>query len=211
LNTTNTHVRWANLTISVVRDDANHPLYYICVIEDITARKQAEEQLKRSEERLRFALDSANMVAWDYDLTSLQVTRQGDLKGVLVLPPAAATADHTELLSMVHPDDREGFIDAARSALVSGSDYRAEYRIVRPDGQVRWLEDRGRVVRNAEGVAIQLTGVRRDITEQRLAQEEIARLNERLHRAVYESSHRIKNHSTTTAVLPVSGEVASSE
>jgi PAS domain S-box-containing protein len=109
------------------------------------------------------------MVAWDWDLASGQVARHGDLMGVLGMLPSGASSPITEYRNLIHPDDRASFDAMSQSALDGQSDYRTKYRIVRPDGETRWIADTGRVQRDAEGKAIRFSGVLRDVTEQKQA------------------------------------------
>lgn len=104
------------------------------------------------------------------------------------LPPEATHESHEEWVRRIHPADREAterhFVEAVRGC---ASDYRAEYRIIRPsDGEVRWIAATARIERDADGRALRLIGAHRDIT-QRKANEEARELLTR------ELSHRIKN------------------
>ena len=134
---------------------------------DITYRKQSEEQLRGSEERFRQLAESIDEVFWMTD----------PLKGSLIyISPvyekvwgrtcaSLYAASHT-WVDALHPEDRERVQAAARIKQLRG-DYDEIYRIVRPDGSIRWLHEKAFPVRNEAGVIYRMAGVAQDITEKR--------------------------------------------
>lgn len=136
-------------------------------------RTRAETQARRNEQRLRFALDAASMGTWDWDLRSERVQWSDNLERVHGLPPN--TFDHTFVAYQreIHPDDRARVLGALQRTLEQGTPYEVEYRIVAPDGTVRWVEGKGRVEMDA-GVPVGMTGICMNVTRRKGA--ELARL-----------------------------------
>jgi len=131
-------------------------------------------------DRLQAALRAADIVVWDLDLSTDHAIRDG--ASVEVLGIASGTG--RDFARLVHPEDRSK-VDAALAAAYSGSArYDVEFRIIRPDGAVRWLRETGNVYRDRQGRPIRLTGATRDITDRRLANEALRDSNERLRLAV---------------------------
>ncbi len=147
------------------------------------ARKLSDQILRESEERLDLAADSAGVGLWGLDLNTMRywITRKTrELFGIS--PDEEVTFDR--FMSLVHPDDRELVRGTVQSVVQSKSEGRAQYRVIRPDGSLRWVSSRGRVRCNASGDPESLMGVSLDITEQKQAEEGLRKNEERLHMAL---------------------------
>ena len=134
---------------------------------DITERKNAEQQIKKSEELFRKAVQSTTDIVWDWDMESGQVTWFGDIDGMLGY-------DHDEFPrtleaweNALHPDDRGRVMAALNSHAETGEPYNVEYRIIRRDGSLRNWIDRGLVVYDENDNIIRSVGACVDITEHR--------------------------------------------
>jgi PAS domain S-box-containing protein len=109
------------------------------------ARTRAEEHARRSEERLRFALDAAQMGTWDWDVTADTVRWSDNLERIHGLPAGTLGGTFASYEREIHPEDRERVLASVRRAMAEGVPHDVEYRIVAPDGTVRWVECKGRV------------------------------------------------------------------
>ena len=108
-------------------------------------RTRTEETARRSEERLRFALDAAAMGTWDWDLSADRVVWSDNLERIHGLPPGTFDGSFASYEREIHPDDRPRVLASARKAIAEGVPHEVEYRIVAPDGSIRWCEGKGRV------------------------------------------------------------------
>ncbi len=165
---------------------------------DAAEREAAAEALQTSEKRFRQLADAVDEVFW---LTSLDKTQ------VLYVSPAyeaiwgrsreSLYAAPRSWLAAIHPDDRARVL-AAYQGPEDGS-YREEYRIVRPDGEVRWITDRAFPVRDASGAIYRIAGVATDVTERKRIGEELRRAERDKHRlegitlAAREMAHLLNN------------------
>ena len=136
-------------------------------------RTTAEEHARRSEERLRFALHAASMGTWDWDLVRNTVRWSDNLEAIHGLPAGTFDGSFSSYEREIHPDDRERVFASVRRALAEGVPHEVEYRIVAPDGTVRWCEGKGRVEYH-EGQPVRMTGVCMMVTRRKEA--ELARL-----------------------------------
>ena len=152
-------------------------------------RTRAEEQARRSEERLRFALDAASMGTWDWDLVTNAVRWSDNLAEIHGLPAGTFDGTFASYEREIHPDDRGRVFESVQRALGQGVPHDVEYRIVAPDGTVRWCEGKGRV-EYEDGRPARMTGVCMMVTRRKEA--EIARL------AAAEESSRLKEEFLAT-------------
>jgi len=136
-------------------------------------REVATETLRRSDEQLRVALDAARMGVWFWSSVDNRLTWDDALRRMYGLRPDDRIASYEDFLSRVHPDDRTFVERAIRAALADGGRLDYEFRIVLPDGRVRWIADQGRVVVSEQGLAAGMTGACQDVTDRRLAEEHL--------------------------------------
>jgi PAS domain S-box-containing protein len=122
-------------------------------------------------QRLRFALGAAGIGTWHLDLRSGIATYDESLNRIFGLEPRESCAPLATRLSFIHVDDRERVKRTVNTAVRNHTEFSLEFRIVRPDGEIRWLRDRGRIVVDENGAAAEATGAVMDVTERRRLEE----------------------------------------
>ena len=143
----------------------------------------AADDHKFTEDALALAEQSAGIGVWSIDLTTGLARGTAQFFRIMGLPPTTGPIPMDAIRALRHPDDRERVLSGFRKALEDGSDaYEIEYRIVRPDGSLRWIVGRGRVVRDRAGKPSRYSGIDLDITDRKAAQAELARAKEELER-----------------------------
>ena len=143
---------------------------------DVTLRRHAEQELLRSREDLRLALRAGNMGTWVWDRRADRVVRDHNLQRLYGLDPDPAAGTFEEWITLVHPDDRARLMEEVARSVAEGGSYDLEHRIVRPDGELRWLERRGEAYYDDAGEVAGTRGLVVDITERKRAEEERDRL-----------------------------------
>ncbi|MFN4325532.1 MAG: PAS domain S-box protein [Azonexus sp.] len=150
---------------------------------DITERKRVEENLASSQERLEIAQSAAGVGFWGVDLDTGKTWWSTEAEKLYGLPPNSFSGTQEAWLSCIHPDDVDDVKLKVQQHMSAGDAFEIEYRIVRPDGEIRWLTSRGRVVTH-DGKAVRVLGVNFDITERKVANEELARYRNHLEELV---------------------------
>jgi PAS domain S-box-containing protein len=169
----------------------------------VTERRLKEAEIVRREELLRSALTAAQMGTWYWDSASNAVKWSDTLEALYGLAPGTFGGTYQDFLNLVHPDDLTAVLDNIARAGQNGPEYEVEFRIVRPDGSVRWIADKGRVQFDDAGRPIGITGVCWDSTRRRENEEAIKRVNEDLQHFSYAASHDLQEPLRTISAYSI--------
>ena len=156
--------------------------YLVTMADDVTERRQAEEDLRDSQERLRMAVDATGLGTWDFNPVTGRMNWSARCKEMHGLP-LDADVDYGEFLARIHPDDWDRVHHSIQEALEpqGSGEYECEYRAVIPDGTMRWITLRGRTFYRGEGEdrhAVRFIGTVMDVTERKRAEEELRQAKE---------------------------------
>ena len=144
---------------------------YIGSCFDVTELVNKDAALRESEERMRMTAEAVNLGIWEWDLSKDEIWATNARRALLGWPASGKiTLDH--FISRLHPDDRDRIRQAIDDAIHKGQDFDSEYRLVLPDGIVRWMATRGSVRLDAHGKPAQLLGISIDITARKQAELE---------------------------------------
>ena len=153
-------------------------------------RRRAEKSLRESEQRMSLAADAANLGIWFRDLTSDKMWATDKWRELFGFEKSERLDMH-RFLQRLHPEDREAVSQALMKAREVGGGYEREYRIVLPDGRMRWIASRGRVESDAAGKPVVMRGASLEITARKLAEEAARDLSGRLIHAQEEEWTRL--------------------
>jgi PAS domain S-box-containing protein len=173
-----------SLTIGPIKDSTGKVVGFSKIAHDITQRKRAEEALRSSEERLRLAHQAAHIGAFEWNIRTGVNTWTPELESMYGLLPGGFVGTQAAFENLVHPDDRARVIQLNDWALKTGQPTKGEWRVVWPDGSVHWLAGRWQVFMSESGEPLRMVGVNIDVTDRRLAEQELATASERLHLAI---------------------------
>src|SRR5262245_34890963 len=137
---------------------------------DIEDRKRAEEALRESEERLRHALEAGRMGVWERDTRTNAVKWDKESYTIMGLSPFILEPSYQIWAGRVHSDDLPVVQEKMRKAIEEKGVFRYEYRIIWPDGSVRWVEGHGKPVYDEDGQCLKVSGLIVDITETKWAE-----------------------------------------
>jgi PAS domain S-box-containing protein len=174
-----------------------------CLLTDVTELRKAERRMADRDAIVKLAMDAALAVVFEWDVVHDRVTRLQSVEEAL---PAMGGQALEDVVAVVHPADRESFRADLRTALGSADGrYRGEYRIVRPDGEVRWLSESGRVEFDGEHRPLRLMGVALDVTDRRQAGEDLQAANARLREQARHKDEflRMLSHELRNPLAPI--------
>ena len=156
--------------------------------------QQLNEELRASEERLRFILESAGLGTWDWNLVSGSLVwseRCLEIFGI----PAGTQMSYERFLQALHPEDRERVDQAVKRTLSEGRDYSVEMRTVWPDGSVHWIASRGRAYFDQSRRPLRMSGAALDVTR-------LKRTDEALRQARAEAKVQADNLAAVLDAVP---------
>ena len=147
---------------------------FVTVFTDVTASKKAEEELRRTRERLELAVAGSNDGIWDWDLRTQELYLSPHWKGQLGYADEELPNEYATFERLLHPEDRQGVMDYARRYFRGEiAQYEIEFRMLHKDGSARWILARGAALRDADGTPWRMAGSHTDVTERRRAEEQI--------------------------------------
>lgn len=144
------------------------------VQERTAALLRAHQGVQENEERLRMAMAVARVGAWDWHLPTGRMTWSASPEALFGFPDGAFGSDG-RMIQALHSDDRQ-LVDQAVARAIEDGAYEAEYRLVRPDGSIVWITERGRMVPSPDGTPERMVGISRDVTADKEAEYERERL-----------------------------------
>jgi PAS domain S-box-containing protein len=154
---------------------------------------QAMERLGSSEARLAHAQAIARMGNWQWHVTTDRVIVSDEISRIIGRDNTNTLGGYQDLLNIAHPDDVASVDLAMQTALQNGASYSIDHRIIRPDGVMRIVNHQGEATLDDAGKAIYMNGTIQDITERKLAEEELERYRHQLEELVEQRTAELTN------------------
>jgi PAS domain S-box-containing protein len=173
---------WGSLTASVIHDREGKAVYAMGMIEDITDRKRAEDELRAITQRLSLATRSAAMGVWEWNLRTERAIWDDTMFQIFGIPKTASVR-RTDWTGPIHPEDRakvEAFLEAISRGKTHDS---VEFRLLRRDGSLRHVSATGAPSFDTRGDVVGVVGIAVDITQRKQGEEELHALSVRLSQA----------------------------
>jgi PAS domain S-box-containing protein len=178
-------------TGALLKNSRGEPIGITGIGRDVSDKKRAEEELKQQRRRLVDVQAIAHLGSWEWDIGSGEVRWSDELYRIFGHEPGSIRVTYDTFLTALLPDDHDLVLAAINNALTGKTPYDIEYRIVRPNGDVRIVHARGDVHRDATGDPLSIAGAVLDITERRQVEEALRASEERWQLAVRSSNDGI--------------------
>lgn len=178
---------WGSLTVTANFNDNGSFLYNLAIVEDITPRKKAEQEIRRLNERISTATRASQVGIWDWDIVSNKLVWDDQMYALYGIKKEEFTGAFEAWVNGLHPDDREFCQNETQLALRGEKEYESEFRVVWPDGTIHYEKAKGEVFRNEKGEPVRMVGINFEITERKNA-EETLRISEERYRNIFESA-----------------------
>jgi PAS domain S-box-containing protein len=163
----------------------------IGALQDVTARKKAECQLQESAERFAIAADSAGIGVWELDTASDALLWDAWMYRIYGIEKTREIENYGLWLGALHPDDRERCEAEVLASSRGPGEFDSEFRIVRPNGEMRYIKAASRAVRAADGTSLRITGVNFDVTNARNSETVARRETASLLRTVLDAASEV--------------------
>lgn len=178
---------WTHIGTSLIRGADGRPVHFISMIHDISEQKRADDERRETELRFRQVTDNISEVFWLTDPSKNEMLYVSPAyEAIWGRSVQSLHASPRDWFEAIHPEDRHRVCTAAETMQVGGG-YDEEYRIVRPDGDVRWIRDRAFPVRDGDRGVTRVAGIAEDITEHKRTESALLESEERF-RAMIEQS-----------------------
>jgi PAS domain S-box-containing protein len=173
---------WIHAVYVPTKDRNNKVDGWIAVVTDVTERHESEERLRASEARLIEAQHLAKVGSWERHIDDDTIHWSDEMLRILGLPDSAPS-NLSAFLSCVHPKDREKILEVDAKVRSDIAPVEVEYRIIRPNGETRFVRSIIEAIRNDQGLPVRIAGATQDITEQVRAEETLRESEARLRNA----------------------------
>lgn len=163
-------ISWHN---TYIKDDAGKIIGCLSAGADVTRARETEQALRVSDRRFNQSQEFANIGTWDWNIQTGDLYWSPRIAPLFGYPKGELETTYDNFIGAIHPDDRQAVMDAVNNCVESGAEYNIEHRVVWPDGTVRWLLEKGDVVRDDAGSPLNMLGVVQDISASKVMQEQL--------------------------------------
>ncbi|MBD2152149.1 PAS domain S-box protein [Pseudanabaena sp. FACHB-1277] len=174
---------WVYIQVAKEFDNDGNIVGYIGTLTDITDRKNTELALQDLSDRLEFALKGANIGIWEWQISEGRLLWDERMFNLYGISPEAFSGEYEDWFQSIHPDDQEWVQQAEQQSPQGAKECHVEFRIIRPNGTIRFIDSYVFNQYNAQGEIQKKVGLNIDITDRKQAEIQLQRINEELIKA----------------------------
>jgi len=183
---------WVNANIRAVRDEKGAISYFEGLLEDITERKNAEEQLVQLSNRLQLAIRATNIGIWDWDLVHDKTEWDDEMYHIYDVDPLDALTITKAWAGAMHPEDLDRVNGELQMAIAGEKEFDSEFRVIWKNKTIHYIKANAIVLRDHSGKALRMIGTNSNITQRKEAEEEILQLNRDLDQFANITAHDLQ-------------------
>lgn len=178
----------------IIRDCKGNAIRLIGATSDVSEMNAKKEALKVANERFKIAMKATNEMIWDWDVATNYVTRSKGYRSIFGYDTNESTSLHTFWVDKIALDDKEKVKCSLNAALQNPNirKWRMEYRFIKADGKIAYINDRGYILRDKNGKATRVVGAALDVTNSRRLMRKIQKQNTVLKQIAWEQSHVVR-------------------
>lgn len=182
-----------------------HPHGLAVYFQDISERKRAEAGMQKARAASERAQQIAQLGSWEYDLATGELAWSPEVLRIFGLPRGQARHSLPAMLQLVHFEDRGRLQDAQRRLHAGEAELDIEYRIVRPDGETRFVRELGTLVRDESGTPVAASGAIQDVTQRHQSEDALRELSRRLEQSLVMNRLVLENSLDVICVIDANG------
>lgn len=175
------------LTYSPLVDADGSRNSFMVTVRDITVEEKVLNEITQNQQLLQQAESIAHVGSWELDLVTNKLYWSDEVFRICGYEPKAFEVTFESGMSVIHPDDQATYIREMQNAIANKSSYAVDKRFVRPDGSIRFIKSKAKVILDKEGKAVRLIGVFHDVTDQRAMERELA-ISQQEYRSLFDQN-----------------------
>jgi PAS domain S-box-containing protein len=183
-------------------------LLYQQVENELAECRRVEAELRESDFQLRLALKASRMGTWDWNIQTGLIRWSDNLEALFGLKPGEFDGSFEMFVARLHPDDRDRVLAAIAHAVATGDDYNIEFRVVYPNGRIRWALSQGKVFYDQNGQPIRMAGNDIDITARKQGEQRLQESEEGLRLAMQVTGFAVARFDYSSNTVELSPEIA---
>ncbi len=165
--------RWVESHLVPIKDTGGNINAILGIARDVTERRRGEERLQETTQRLQLATTSGGIGIWDWEIQSNRLIWDDRMFELYGISKESFTSSVEAWKKGIHPEDYTAAMEALQATVRGEKGFDTEFRIIHPDGKVKFLQANGMVIRDADGKPLRMIGMNRDITDRRNLEQQL--------------------------------------